>query len=175
MSEHLAPSDSALSEELLGWRLPVRAEEVPCLAELAERLRGSRVDWRLVDALIRFTPCAYSRQVLVRTPACELLLLCWMPGQRSRVHDHGGSFGASLVLRGELEETRYAWTDTRLEPRGVAHARPGEVLLERQETIHRVSNRSCGGAVTLHLYAPPLASMTDYDADVHERATGRRR
>jgi len=170
MSEQTAHRDASLPEELLGWRLPMTPAEVPCLLELAERLRASRVDWRLVDTLTRFQPCGYTRRPLARTPACELLLACWMPGQASRVHDHGGSYGASLVLRGELEETQYCWADTHLEPWRVLSTRPGDVLLEQPETIHRVANRFARGAVTLHLYAPPMAGMTDYDADVRSVA-----
>lgn len=175
MSEHPAHLDRSppeellehpLAEELLGWRLPRTPDEVPRLAELAERLRDSRLDGRLVDALTRFQRPHYVRRTLARTPACELLLVCWLPGQGSRVHDHGGSYGASLVLRGELEETRFAWTDTRLAPSALASARPGDVLLEQQETIHRMDNRSGRGAVTLHLYAPPMSGMTNYEVEV---------
>lgn len=174
MSEHpahLDPSPSeelperSLAEQLLGWALPSTLEEVPSLAELAERLRDSRLDWRLVDVLTRFQRPQYTRRTLARTPGCELLLICWLPGQGSRVHDHGGSYGASLVLRGELEETRFGWTDTRLEPRALASARPGDVLLEQQETIHRLDNRCGRGAVSLHLYAPPMSGMTSYEVE----------
>ncbi len=177
MSEHPAHLDRSspqprprrfLAEELLGWRLPVTPDEVPSLPELSERLRASRIDWRLVDALTCFQPHHYTRRTLARTPGCELLLVCWAPGQASRVHDHGGSYGASLVLRGELEETRFAWTDTRLEPSVLTCARRGEVLLEQQETIHRMDNRSGRGAVTLHLYAPPMSGMTSYEVEVHD-------
>ena len=175
MSEHPAhldrsPSEElprpSLAEELLGWRLPDSPEEIPRLAELAERLRDTRIDWKLVNALTRYERQHYTRRTLARTPACELLLVCWLPGQGSRVHDHGGSYGASLVLRGELEETRFAWTDTRLAPGAVVSARPGDVLLEQQETIHRIDNRSGRGAVTLHLYAPPMSGMTSYEVEV---------
>lgn len=175
MSEHFAHLDPSspeelpersLAEELLGWGLPDTADGVPRLAELAERLRDSRIDWRLVDALTRFQRHHYARRTLARTCACELLLVCWLPGQGSRVHDHGGSYGASLVLRGELEETRLAWTDTRLMPSSRVAARRGDVLLEQQETIHRLHNRTGRGAVTLHLYAPPMSGMTNYEVEV---------
>lgn len=171
MHEPTTRFDSSLPEELLGWSLPRTMDEMPGLAELAERLRDSHLNWRLVESLTQFQPSAYTRTTLGWTPACELLLLCWMPGQSSRVHDHGGSYGASLVLLGELEETRFAWTDTHLEPHLLHTARSGDVLLERPETIHRVDNRFATGAVSLHLYAPPMSGMTNYDDDVREPAS----
>lgn len=165
MSEWLPISASVSSDALLGWRLPSTSEEVPPPVELARRLRDSHVDWDFVQRLVHYDASGYTRQTLARTPACELILLCWLPGQGSRVHDHGGSYGASLVLRGELQEVRYGWSGSRLLQLATSHAQRGSVLLERSETIHRIRNDSPRGAVTLHLYAPPLRTMRRYEVD----------
>lgn len=152
--------------EVLGWPLPERAGDVPSLDWLVARLRASRPDWRLLESLVRFDPAGYSRRVLQRTEACELLLVCWLPGQVSRVHDHGGSSGVSWVVRGQLRETRFAWGGDRLLPHVRSEAEEGDFLLEQPETIHRIHNASRHGAVSLHVYAPPMAGMTRYDASV---------
>lgn len=152
-----------MAEALLGWSLPERPEAIGSVAWLVERLRSSRVDWGLLDKLVRFEPTGYSRLTLARTPACELLLISWLPGQASRVHDHGGSGGASWLVRGALRETRYAWAGERLAPEVVVGAGEGDVLVEFPDTIHRIDNASRHGAVSLHLYAPPLQGMTPYD------------
>lgn len=165
-SSELGGGDRPGAEDLLGWRLPQRSEEVASLDWLVTRLRSSRVDWRLLDALVAFRPSGYARHCLGRTEACELLLVCWLPGQASQVHDHGGSSGVSWVVRGELRETRYAWGGDRLVPAHVTGAEEGDVLVERPETIHRIDNASPEGAVSLHLYAPPMRSMTPYDASL---------
>lgn len=154
------------TEELLGWRLPQTPGEVPSLDWLVTRLRSSRIDWRLLDALVRFQPSGYARHCLARTEACELLLVCWLPGQASHVHDHGGSSGVSWVVRGELRETRFAWGGDRLLTAHVTGAEAGDVLLEQPETIHRIDNASPEGAVSLHLYTPPMQGMTRYDPSV---------
>ncbi|QSQ20337.1 cysteine dioxygenase [Pyxidicoccus parkwayensis] len=154
------------ASELLGWSLPQRVGDVPSLDWLVERLRSSRPDWRLLESLVRYDAAGYSRRVLERTEACELLLVCWLPGQVSRVHDHGGSSGVSWVVRGELQETRYAWGGDRLLPHVRAGAEEGDFLLEHPETIHRIHNASRHGAVSLHVYAPPMVGMTRYDASV---------
>jgi len=154
------------ASELLGWSLPERADEVPSLEWLVERLRSSRLDWGLLQALVRYDPAGYSRRVIARTDACELLLVCWLPGQVSRVHDHGGSSGVSWVVRGQLHETRYAWGGDRLLPALGTGAEEGDFLMERPETIHRIHNASRHGAVSVHLYAPPMVGMTRYDGSV---------
>ncbi|MFP2929246.1 cysteine dioxygenase [Pyxidicoccus sp. 3LG] len=152
--------------ELLGWSLPRRAEDIPTLEWLVERLRSSRPDWRLLDSLIHYETSCYSRRVLARTDACELLLLCWLPGQVSHVHDHGGSSGVSWLVRGQLRETRFAWGGDTLQPALASVADEGDFLLERPETIHRIHNASRHGAVSLHLYAPPMVGMSRYDTSV---------
>jgi cysteine dioxygenase len=169
MQEHVGEEGSGgcpSAVELLGWSLPERSEEIPSLEWLVERLRRSRPDWRLLESLVRFDPSGYSRCVVQRTAACELVLVCWLPGQVSRVHDHGGSSGVSWVMRGELCETRYAWGGDRLLPAFRSSTEEGGFLLERPETIHRIHNGSRHGAVSLHVYAPPMVGMTRYDASV---------
>ncbi len=154
------------AEELLGWRLPQTPDAIPSLEWLVTRLRSSRVGWRLLGALVPFQPSRHARHCLARTEACELLLVCWLPGQASHVHDHGGSSGVSWVVRGELRETRYAWGGDRLLTSHVTGAEEGDVLLERPETIHRIDNASPEGAVSLHLYTPPMRGMTRYDVSM---------
>ncbi|WP_426757001.1 cysteine dioxygenase [Myxococcus sp. Y35] len=154
----------SVAETLLGWPLPERPEAIPSVAWLVERLRSSKVDWGLLKKLVRFDAAGYSRRTLARTPACELLLVSWLPGQASGVHDHGGSGGASWLVEGTLRETRYAWAGDRLTPERIVGASEGDVLVELPETIHRIDNASRHGAVSLHLYAPPMAGMTRYES-----------
>ncbi|WP_141324904.1 cysteine dioxygenase family protein [Myxococcus sp. AB025B] len=154
------------TKSLLGWSLPEGRDAVPSLTWLMERLRDSRPDWGLLGSLVRFDDARYVRRTLAKTDACELLLVCWRPGQGSLVHDHGGSAGVSLLVQGSLDETRYDWAGDRLLPAVVERAREGDLLLEASDTIHRVHNSSRRGAVSLHLYAPPMEGMTPYDSQV---------
>ncbi len=154
----------SVADALLGWPLPERPEAIASVAWLLERLCSSKVDWGLLRKLVRFDAAGYSRRTLARTPACELLLLSWLPGQATHVHDHGGSGGVSWLVQGTLRETRYAWAGDRVAPDAVVGASEGDVLIERPDTIHRVDNASRHGAVSLHLYAPPMEGMTRYEA-----------
>ena len=153
----------SLANALLGWQLPERPEEIPSVAWLVERLRSSKVDWGLLREWVHFDAAGYTRRTVARTPACELLLVSWLPGQASRVHDHGGSGGVSWLVQGELRETRYVWAGDRLAPETAVHADEGDVLVEFADTIHRIDNASRHGAVSLHLYAPPMQGMTQYE------------
>ncbi|PSC70679.1 cysteine dioxygenase isoform B [Micractinium conductrix] len=49
----------------------------------------------------------YVRNLVFANQDFELLVLCWRPGQGSRVHNHADSHGWVTVLAGRVEEARY--------------------------------------------------------------------
>lgn len=98
---------------------------------------------------------------LVRTDEYEAWLLTWTSDQSVELHDHGGSSGVVLVLEGELVEhatdvaSAAPLRETRW-PRGSAHAfGPGHV--------HDLRNADDAPATSIHVYSPPLSTMTFYD------------
>lgn len=145
-------------EELLGWKLPDRLPDSRAeLEALAARLGSSRLALELIRGRIAFDPERYARIRLHRDAAWELLLLCWLPGQASTVHDHEGSSGAVRLLAGNLVETRFDRVGRVLAERAVGAP---QVLLEYPETVHRVCNAGDAPALSLHLYGPPLREGT---------------
>jgi predicted metal-dependent enzyme (double-stranded beta helix superfamily) len=87
----------------------------------------------------------------------EAWLITWMPGHATEVHDHGGSAGAILVLSGLLHETVPGDSG----PTG-AWLHPGAVRAFGTDHVHQVANISDSPAVSLHVYAPRLHTMTRY-------------
>jgi len=158
------------------------------------RVEELLADWRpSLDSLkpwIAFDPRGYSRQQLHRDPSFELLLLCWDRGQATPVHDHDGQAGWITVLEGTLAVQEYERYGGPVDLRELTSAVPtppdtvplaparrlslpaGSSVAEATtpETIHRVG-ASGGRALSLHLYAGPLASFLVFDA---ERGTARR-
>ena len=77
------------------------------------------------------------------------------------LHDHGGSSGAVHVVRGELEE---ASTNRVLRtPLARSRGGEGEVVTFGPEHVHDVVNPGDRPALSIHVYAPRLVSMTFYD------------
>ena len=136
------------------------------------------LDLQALAARATFSDRSYTRTVLHRTPEWEVLLVGWLPGQRTPRHGHGESFGATCVLEGALTEVEY-----RLAPGGQVlkserrkHV-AGSVFHEQPHTIHRVEHAGRVRAVSLHLYAPPLQRMELYDGSTgtsQPRRSGRR-
>jgi len=121
------------------------------LAEVSER------SWRLLAATDQF----------------DAWVIAWPQDGRVSLHDHGPSRGAFAVVHGTLDETM-PWRDD-----------TGRLTLRRLELsvgslrslgvghIHDVTNPGPETAVSLHVYSPPLASMTHYDIAGGERLQAR--
>ena len=90
----------------------------------------------------------------------EAWLLTWLPGQSTGLHDHGGSSGAFVVVKGILTETTISPDGTAEVVRDIAHPR---VRTFGDAHVHDVSNRGRIPAISLHVYAPALTTMRRYE------------
>ncbi len=148
-------------------RGPSAQEQQSVLASLAT----AKIDWSVFGPYLAFDPEVYVRRRLYLNEAWEALLLCWLPGQKTAIHDHGDSWGSTLVLMGELVESQYRWhgRGIPMEMRGDNPLGERQITVETHSTIHVVSNRSAAPAVSLHLYSPPLRFLHAYDATSGEQ------
>lgn len=163
-------------EKLLGSLPPARMRPEE-LGALAATWPGA-LDVKGLAARACFSDHSYTRTVLHRAPGWEVLLVGWLPRQRTAAHGHGESFGATCVLEGTLVEVEY-----RLAPGGQVlkserrkHG-SGSVFHEQPHTIHHVEHTGRVRAVSLHLYAPPLHRMELYEGFTgtsQPRRSGRR-
>ncbi|MCU1450694.1 MAG: cysteine dioxygenase [Acidimicrobiales bacterium] len=98
---------------------------------------------------------------LLVTDDYEAWLLGWAPGQHVGVHDHGDAAGALVVVEGELfEELPRARRSTR-------RLATGQASLVPPGQLHDVGNGSTSPALSIHVYSPPLSTMTFYDSAGH--------
>ena len=135
------------------------------LAAFARAFRMRPGAWELLAPHLGFDARQYRRVRLHRDAEWEALLLCWLPGQSTSVHDHGGSVGVSVVLTGSLAEIRYARRGEGL-PLAIAgrgECPAGTAAVECVETIHEMRNESGCPAVSLHMYSPPLTVLGAHD------------
>lgn len=158
-------------------RTPVRELTHARFLDVVGRLRLSD---ELIESRTRFLDGEYARNLVLRTPHFELLVLCWRPGQQSTIHDHAGSLNAIRVHTGELTSRVF---------RPAAGAAPGggpvELVSEERVTagdplvgvdrggIHQLADVSEDPLVTVHVYAPALMDLTVYStasAAVERRA-----
>lgn len=151
----------------LGWPLPDCGPEGPTAEEqrtVLAALKATRIDWSVMGRHMAFDGECYLRRRLFLNRSWEILMLCWLPGQKTAIHDHGASWGSTLVLMGELTERGYRAPGGPLERKTEATLAAGQVTVESQQTIHEVANHGAAPAVSLHLYSPPLRFLHSYDA-----------
>lgn len=100
---------------------------------------------------------------LLQTPAYDAWLVEWGPGSDLDLHDHGGSASAYHVVTGVLLE-QFASLARRRPVETFAFG-PGHVRLVPPEVAHRVWNPGPLPALSVHVYSPPLSSMTYYSTE----------
>jgi cysteine dioxygenase len=145
--------------------LDAYGERIP-LPELEEKLRELDLDFEQVEELALFSDETYRRNLLREGPAYQALILCWLPGQESPLHDHLGSSCGMRVIRGVCSEEFYDRADDgSLEQIFAREHAQGCVCGAQDENIHVIANRQGEPLVTLHVYSPPLRRMNTYGLD----------
>lgn len=136
------------------------------LVEIAAGLAAARGLWR---GAARHDPDRRHFTQLLATGEYDAWVIGWWPGQGVALHDHGGSSGAVVVVEGHLRETTAgAGAAPRTRDVGV-----GESFTFGPGHLHAVANLADVPATSIHVYAPPLRSMTFYDVDARGVVPGR--
>jgi len=111
-----------------------------------------------ITPYVQFTENKYARNLVYKNRNFEVLVLCWRPGQRSPIHDHGNSICTVYTVDGLLSADNY-----RKSAGGHIRAdysedfKPGSVLSIQTTEIHQVSNlQESTDLVSLHFYLAPL-------------------
>jgi cysteine dioxygenase len=160
----LSPAFVALCGEL------DRARGRPTLARIERSLGDATLD--LADVLPHTASDrgTYVRTLVHATDRYQVLVMCWLPGQMSPVHDHGDSACGVRVVQGAATETLYAIApDGFADP--IAHRvfLAGDVVVAADEDVHTLGNLVVPGRerwpvalVTVHVYAPALTNSRKY-------------
>lgn len=132
------------------------------LEQIRALLTDPPFDVAALAAGAEFSPDRYTRKAIFMDDAVSVLLLGWLPGQATEIHDHGGGGSACCfrVLQGIAVESRYE-PDANGDAVEVARDRflPGSVLGCDGTDIHAIVNELAEGGggeplVTLHVYRP---------------------
>jgi hypothetical protein len=133
------------------------------LAELAELAEGfaCRIDGRELAGPFDDDRRRYTQ--LMRTARFDAWLIEWAAAGSLALHDHGGASGVLHVVRGALVE-RYgdAVTNERLRERTIS---AGYTIHVPATRVHELWNANAAPALSVHVYAPPLSSMTFVDTE----------
>ncbi len=159
-----------------------RAGTLPDLTptELLGVAHALAVQQNLWHPHVRHDPLQRTYHEVARTDRYSAWLICWMPGHDTGFHDHDGSSGVGLVLRGQVIESRLRIgsaepaAEDRYHAAGLPEAAPLGPPVERTcsrgqhfsfaaHDVHRVHHTGDEPAVTLHVYSPVLLRMGSYE------------
>jgi cysteine dioxygenase len=142
-------------------------------AEVLDYLRAHPVDPATLNPYAWFCRAKYTRNLILRTPLFELIVICWDVGQVSSIHNHRGQSCWMAIAYGKVQVqnfrlVRHDPDESTCELEATSRflidaATPGEV--DPEEPIHLVANPAAFGsrAVTLHIYSLPFDTCEVYD------------
>jgi cysteine dioxygenase len=115
----------------------------------------------------------YGRNLVAKNEYFELLVLTWLPEQRTPIHDHGDQRCWVLMELGSLTFKNYEpvgpITDGKkfnLKPSGKAEtikAGPEAIYIDDNIGLHSIANGSRKPAISVHLYAGPIPKCRVYN------------
>jgi cysteine dioxygenase len=138
-----------------------------------------------LDRFVHFRREAYTRNLIHRDDAVEIMAVCWQPGQRTVIHTHNGQLGWMSVEQGALAVINYKWagcnaaanqnvsgldclagaTELDLDRREVQECYAGGPVntVDKEQTIHQVVVQGKEPAVSIHIYSRPIDSCVAFD------------
>lgn len=150
---------------------PDLSRPLAALLATAHRHATSPDDWPVAP---RFNPRRRWYTRIAEESDTEIWLLTWLPGQHTKLHDHGGSSGAFVVCSGTL--TEHSLADDARPGHGPAEGQGIHRLAERALAqgrgrsfgpghVHQIINTGTQPAVSVHAYSPALQEMTHYELE----------
>ncbi len=129
---------------------------------------GHSVEPNEVLECTRFREDTYARNLIRRTSNYEVLVLGWLGGQKSGIHNHAGQRCWTQVVSGTLTFQNFrpiAHLDQEPSPLGRPWTQGPKacVYLDDHEGVHSISNQSTIPAVSLHVYAGPIDRCLVFD------------
>ena len=113
-----------------------------------------------VTSNVSFSVAGYKRNFVYDSENLQVLVLCWLPGQASGIHDHCASYCGVRVVSGCASETVFQGgsEEQMIDYCRVLHC--GDVVTSRGSFIHRIANTQPSELITLHVYTPPLVKTS---------------
>ena len=107
----------------------------------------------------------YGRRVIYQDDFIEIMVATWTPQQICAPHDHGGSWSAISILRGQAQHTLYTIKDEILVPRHTEYIDQNAYIVCHPNQIHAMgdSGKKQASLMTLHAYSNSIPFMMVYD------------
>ncbi|MEM1367203.1 MAG: cysteine dioxygenase family protein, partial [Cyanobacteria bacterium P01_H01_bin.15] len=100
---------------------------------------------------------SYGRQLLYHGGNFEIMVMTWLPGDFSAIHDHGSTQWGAVQCFGHADHYIYRFCDHKLRDYATAHYTPGMIRAVNHDLIHQMGNTGDEPFLSLHVYGSPTA------------------
>ena len=111
-----------------------------------------------IDKYKFFSSNNYKKNLIYRNKDYELFLICWMPGQISKIHNHSDNGCVFKILEGVMTEFRYDTKNLKLIEK-IDYNNKTTEFISNETAYHKFGNLGITPSVSLHLYSPPLQKI----------------
>ncbi|MDY6936312.1 MAG: cysteine dioxygenase family protein [Cyanobacteriota bacterium] len=95
---------------------------------------------------------SYGRKLVFDGGNFEIMVMSWLPGDFSAIHDHGATQWGAVQCFGSAEHYIYRFAEGVLSTLEPAHYSPGTVCAVDRSLIHQMGNSSNMPFLSLHVY-----------------------
>jgi cysteine dioxygenase len=106
---------------------------------------------------------SYGKSLIIRNENFDIYVICWLPNQKSLVHDHPKNGCLLKLLEGELIEEIYKKNEKKLLKIKEIKIKEGDISYQEGENgLHKIINKSEKRSISLHIYSPPKSKLKFY-------------
>jgi len=126
------------------------------------------VDQQKAIDVTLFREETYCRKIIHQVRDFDVVLIGWMPGQNSPIHNHPTNGCLVYPIQGELSEERFC---EKLNPISKTRVGVGQYsYIDNGICIHKLGNASkIKAAISVHIYSPSNFKSTIYDKNGEKR------
>ena len=129
-------------------RIITNTKQFICYENIANLRHFNSNEWM---RYMQFDRKTYKRNLIMKTDYYEMYLLCWLPGQRTPMHDHPGNGCMFKILHGKINERLY---DSNFEMIRENVHQAGSVIAIKDD-VHVMENKTNNYIASLHIYSDP--------------------
>lgn len=111
----------------------------------------SGIDWK---KYVKFNKEKYHREIVYNNILFDIIIISWIAGQKSKIHDHPTRGCLMKVLEGELHENVYKFnTEHKLELLKSNILLPGKIAYKECDSVLHDIMATCN-TISVHIYSP---------------------
>ncbi|MCT4580949.1 MAG: cysteine dioxygenase family protein [Flavobacteriales bacterium] len=158
----LPKSLTYIREELISKKI-VKPHEVIRIIQSAGVRKEDLEPWADFNHPIKDS---YGRKMVYKAPNFEIMVMSWLPGDMSAIHNHGYTTWGAVQVFGENEHATFKIEDNHLKTLTRSQFKNGEIVGVGHHLIHQMGNLTDNNVLTLHVYGVEEA-IDNITGDAH--------